>query len=223
MNLQMFPDLQQVIDTAIHPILAIILAEGCEQYKGQFLTDIEARIHQQANPVNMHIICYTEDNMVFPRPMTQAVYYFAPKNYTPLFYRQGARALNVEIDIAAATKMMQGMPYLEAAYSGGLKQQYEQTEQMVKNEDTSKFPSLFQQARNFAKEMWHSGKNAAQGLPVLVDADTAFQRFQTCQGCEFLTQDNFRCQKCGCFMKTKTQLASASCPIGKWHAVNVVN
>lgn len=223
MNLQMFPDLQQVIDTAIHPILAIILAEGCEQYKGQFLTDIEARIHQQANPVHIHIICYTEDTMVFPRPMTQAVYYFAPKNYTPLFYRQGARALNVEIDIAAATKMMQGMPYLEAAYGDGLKQQYEQTEQMVKNEDTSKFPSLFQQARNFAKEMWHSGKNAAQGLPVLVDADTAFQRFRTCQGCEFLTQDNFRCQKCGCFMKTKTQLASASCPIGKWHAVNVVN
>ena len=29
------------------------------------------------------------------------------------------------------------------------------------------------------------------------------------------------CKKCGCFMKEKTKLAHASCPVGKWDAVTV--
>ena len=220
MSVQMFRELQELIDTAEHIVLAVIVAEGCENYKGKFLTDLENQIKNQSNPVNMHVICYREEPIMFPRPMTQAVYYFAPKNHTPLFYRQGQRAYDAPIDIVTAIKMMQGMSYTEAAYGAEQKESYEKTEQLVKNEDTSNFPSLFQQARNFAKEMWHSGKNAAQGLPVLVDADTAFKRFETCQGCEFLRQESFRCEKCGCFMKTKTHLASSSCPIGKWSAVN---
>ena len=220
MSVQMFRELQELIDTAEHIVLAVIVAEGCEQFKGKFLTDLENQVKNQSNPVHMHVICYREEPIMFPRPMTQAVYYFAPKNHTPLFYRQGQRAYDAPIDIVTAIKMMQGMSYTEAAYGAEQKESYERTENLVKNEDTSKFPSLFQQARNFAKEMWHSGKNAAQGLPVLVDADTAFKRFETCQGCEFLRQESFRCEKCGCFMKTKTHLAASSCPIGKWSAVN---
>ena len=219
MSVQMFRELQELIDTAENVVIVVILAEGCENYKGKFLTDFELQINSQSNPVHLHVICYREEPIMFPRPMTQAVYYFAPKNYTPLFYRQGQRAMDAPTDIVTAIKMVQGMSYSEAAYGADKKESYERTEQLVKNEDTSKFPSLFQQARNFAKEMWHAGKNAAVGLPVLVDAETAFNRFQTCQGCEFLTQDSFRCEKCGCFMKTKTQIATSSCPIGKWNAV----
>lgn len=219
MSVQMFRELQELIDNSEHLIVAVIVAEGCENYKGKFLTDLENQIKNQSNPVHMHVICYREEPIMFPRPMTQAVYYFAPKNYTPLFYRQGQRAMDAPIDITTAIKMIQGMSYAEAAYGTEKKESYERTEQLVKNEDTSNFPSLFQQARNFAKEMWHAGKNAAVGLPVLVDADTAFSRFETCRGCEFLTQDSFRCEKCGCFMKTKTQIATSSCPIGKWSAI----
>ena len=218
MSVEMFRDLQDLIDTAEHIVVAVVVAEGCEHYKGQFLTDFERQLNSQQNPVHLHVICYREDPTMFPRPLTQAVYYFAPKNYTPLFFRQGNRAMDVPVDVVTAIKMMQGMSYTDAAYVGTQKENYVKTEQMVKNEDTSNFPSLFQQARNFAKEMWNTSKKAAQGLPVLVDADTAFSRFEMCRGCEFLTQDSFRCQKCGCFMKTKTQLASASCPIGKWQA-----
>jgi hypothetical protein len=219
MSVQMFRDLQELIDNSEHLIVAVIVAEGCEQYKGKFLTDLENQIKNQLNPVHMHVICYREEPVMFPRPMTQAVYYFAPKNYTPLFYRQGQRAMDAPIDIVTAIKMIQGMSYTEAAYGADTKESYERTEKLVKHEDTSKFPSPFQQARNFAKEMWHAGKNAAVGLPILVDVDTAFQRFETCRGCEFLTQDSFRCEKCGCFMKTKTQLATSSCPIGKWSTI----
>jgi hypothetical protein len=219
MSVQMFRDLQELIDNATNIVIAVVVAEGCEQFKGKFLTDLENQIKGQSNPVHLHVICYREEPIMFPRPMTQAVYYFAPKNYTPLFYRQGQRAMDAPVDIVTAIKMTQGMSYVEAAYGAEQIESYERTEKLVKNEDTSHFPSLFQQARNFAKEMWHAGKNAAVGLPVLVDADTAFQRFSTCQGCEFLKTDSFRCEKCGCFMKTKTQIATSACPIGKWPAI----
>jgi hypothetical protein len=42
------------------------------------------------------------------------------------------------------------------------------------------------------------------------------QRFEICKGCEFLTHHTSRCQKCGCFMKVKTRLEAAKCPLGKW-------
>ena len=211
----MFRDLQDLIDNSSHLVLAVVVAEGCESFKSKFLTDLENQIKGQQNPVHLHTICYREEPIMFPRPMTQAVYYFAPKNYTPLFYRQGQRAMDVPIDIVTAYKMIEGMSYAEAAFGVENKESYERTEEMMKTEDTSKFPSIFQQARNLAKEMWITGKHAAQGLPIMVDAETAFNRFSICQGCEFL-RDNFRCEKCGCFMKAKTQLAASACPVGKW-------
>lgn len=41
-------------------------------------------------------------------------------------------------------------------------------------------------------------------------------RLGICQGCEFFKKNGNRCKKCGCFMKLKTTLAHAKCPIGKW-------
>lgn len=224
MSLEMFSDLKNLIDTASAPIIVVVVAEGCDQYKGKFVSDIESLIQKQQNNVHLHTICYKEDSSLFPRPLTQVVYYFAPQKYTPLFFRQGNRAMNVAADITTAIKMMQGMDYLDAAFldDENAKEQFKKTEEMIKTEDTSNFPSLFQQARNFAKEMWNTSKNAAQGLPILVDADTAYSRFDTCMTCDELQKDSFRCMKCGCFMKTKTQLASASCPIGKWAATTPV-
>lgn len=213
----MFRELQELIDNAQYPVVAVVVAEGCESQKGKFLTDFEEALRKQSNPVHLHVVCYLEEPIIFPRPLTQAAYYFAPKNHTPLFYRNGPRAMMVEKDITIALQMMQGSSYFEAAYSPEAKEHYTKTEDMIKNEDTSKFPSLFQQARNLAKEMWESSKIVAQGLPVIVDAETAFDRFSICQSCEFL-KENFRCEKCGCFMKAKTQLASASCPVGKWNS-----
>lgn len=41
-------------------------------------------------------------------------------------------------------------------------------------------------------------------------------RMQICNSCEFLNKKMIKCTKCGCFMKLKTTLKSAMCPIGKW-------
>lgn len=210
-------DLQKLINESDNIIVVSVLSDGCEKFKSQLVLDFEDRLSKQSIPVHYYVICYTEDSLPFPRPFTPSVYYFAPKNQVPLFYRLGN---NINVDVVTDVKIAQDMmiankSYVDAALDEPTRQQYLKTEEMFEKEDVSKFPSMFQQMRNLGREMWTTGKNAARGLPVMVDADTAFNRFSTCQSCEFFKDDS-RCEKCGCFMKTKTQLASASCPIGKW-------
>jgi hypothetical protein len=46
--------------------------------------------------------------------------------------------------------------------------------------------------------------------------EVATSRFDMCKACPELTPVTDQCKKCGCFMKMKTKLEKASCPIGKW-------
>jgi hypothetical protein len=46
--------------------------------------------------------------------------------------------------------------------------------------------------------------------------ELAAYRLSICSTCEFFKKTGNRCKKCGCFMKLKTTLAHAKCPIGKW-------
>lgn len=46
--------------------------------------------------------------------------------------------------------------------------------------------------------------------------EEANKRFDICQGCEHFIKMTGQCKKCGCFMKAKTTLAAATCPVGKW-------
>lgn len=41
-------------------------------------------------------------------------------------------------------------------------------------------------------------------------------RLAICQTCPQLNQKLMQCRKCGCFMKLKTTLQGAKCPLGKW-------
>lgn len=46
--------------------------------------------------------------------------------------------------------------------------------------------------------------------------DLAAHRLEICRGCEFFRKGNQTCKKCGCFMKLKSVIAKAKCPVGKW-------
>jgi hypothetical protein len=46
--------------------------------------------------------------------------------------------------------------------------------------------------------------------------DLVNSRLKICRGCEFFRPKTETCRKCGCFMKLKTMLENAKCPIGKW-------
>jgi len=48
------------------------------------------------------------------------------------------------------------------------------------------------------------------------DKDLIESRLAVCNGCEWFHKRLHKCRKCGCFMKLKTTLKQASCPLGKW-------
>lgn len=48
------------------------------------------------------------------------------------------------------------------------------------------------------------------------EEELAAYRLEICKTCEFYREKSNRCMKCGCFMKMKTTLKKATCPVGKW-------
>jgi hypothetical protein len=48
------------------------------------------------------------------------------------------------------------------------------------------------------------------------DEEEFERRMDICRSCEFFRVRTETCRKCGCFMKLKTKLERANCPIGKW-------
>jgi hypothetical protein len=49
-----------------------------------------------------------------------------------------------------------------------------------------------------------------------VKQDEFDRRMSICRSCEFLKRPAEQCSKCGCFMKLKTKIDRAHCPIHKW-------
>ena len=47
------------------------------------------------------------------------------------------------------------------------------------------------------------------------DEEEFERRMDICRSCEFFRAKTETCRKCGCFMKLKTKLERAHCPIGK--------
>ena len=48
------------------------------------------------------------------------------------------------------------------------------------------------------------------------DKDLIQYRLEICNSCEWLDKRLTKSRKCGCFMKLKSTLKQASCPIEKW-------
>jgi hypothetical protein len=49
-----------------------------------------------------------------------------------------------------------------------------------------------------------------------VSAELIKERLDICHACPAFRPLTQTCKKCGCFMKMKTQLEKAYCPLGKW-------
>jgi len=209
-------ELAQLIDSSSHPVL-IFVSDVCERNPQHEKIKQEAEKHEKS--VALYMMCYTEETMPFPRLSFDVLYFFLPKNQTPVFWRTAGHQNDISHDVDTIHIMMtQGKTYEEAKFSEDMQTKIKKTEEYIK-EDLSEYPSLFQQARNLAKDVWKTGKNAAKGLPILVSAEDGFRRLELCRFCDKFDSKTERCSECGCFMKVKTQLASASCPLGKWNSV----
>ena len=64
--------------------------------------------------------------------------------------------------------------------------------------------------------------------PSRASDEEAAARLAICEGCPMLRKKTNRhgikntCKECNCFMPEKTKLARATCPLGKWDAVEAV-
>jgi hypothetical protein len=52
--------------------------------------------------------------------------------------------------------------------------------------------------------------------PILAMEEIREQRLAICKSCDFYFEPTGQCKKCGCFVKTKTAVARAKCPMYKW-------
>lgn len=48
------------------------------------------------------------------------------------------------------------------------------------------------------------------------DKELIEYRLSICNTCPALNKNLMKCKKCGCFMKLKSTLRSAQCPLEKW-------
>jgi hypothetical protein len=66
-------------------------------------------------------------------------------------------------------------------------------------------------------------QNGAQVKPIdmfdkqnRTSDDIADKRMSICNDCDRLIPITHQCKECGCFMKMKVKLKTATCPLGKW-------
>ena len=48
------------------------------------------------------------------------------------------------------------------------------------------------------------------------DKELIEERLAICNECPWLDKRTIRCRQCGCFMRLKSTLKQASCPLEKW-------
>ncbi len=82
----------------------------------------------------------------------------------------------------------------------------------VATESPTDYPSLTQQAKNFAGSMVKAAKDGF----AKVDDEEAGRRLAICHGCDKFDVSAKACRLCGCYCNFKVRLKSQECPLGKW-------
>jgi hypothetical protein len=78
--------------------------------------------------------------------------------------------------------------------------------------EVKKEPGLIKKAGNFIKAV---SEHVGSGLEEASD-EIKEKRASICDTCPLLDRENYRCNKCGCYLKFKISWKTSSCPEGKW-------
>ena len=119
--------------------------------------------------------------------------------------------------------------------------EYEQLQEKLNNVSTTRHKKL-EQCESYAKAMVATRTQLVQNikemykswLPPKVHSflstmkawkqkgfkksEYADKRFDICKSCDFLKNET-TCTLCGCYMKSKTKIKGAKCPIDKWKKI----
>jgi len=212
-------EIENIINESNDLVIIYVKLIKCDA-DSEFELEIQKNIDKSQRGIKLYSLCYKQEDIPFPMPYDNRVYIFTPKNQTPIMHLD-AKVFNNGFDsfIQNATSILTGVPPKSIPSPGEIEvinnpKKAKEMEEMLKEEDISKFPSTFQMARNAFKQAWDSTKGMLSGRNFLVEANTANNRYSICEGCEFFKEK--RCTQCGCFMEAKVHLELATCPIGKW-------
>lgn len=104
MTVNIMDTLFEKIDVATDIVLVSVLAENCEYQEPHFFPKLHELL--QLHPtIEFYTLCFTEDEMPFPRLQTQIIYYFLPKTRHPLFFRSISESIaqfDIQIQIGRA-------------------------------------------------------------------------------------------------------------------------
>ena len=92
--------------------LVLVLSQECYNDESVMKDELLTMIEDNELNVSVNIICFSDIAMPWPRPMTEVLYYFEPKNIKPLFLREGRDAVTGLLDdIELAYRMIDGESY----------------------------------------------------------------------------------------------------------------
>jgi hypothetical protein len=212
-------EIEKIINESNELVIIYVKLKTCH-FDSEFELEIQKNIDKTQRGIKLYTLCYKKEDIPFPIPHNNKVYVFIPKNQVPVLFIDAKVFIHgFDSLIQNATSILRGIPPNPISSPGELEvinnpEKVKEMEEMLKEEDISKFPSTFQMARNVFKQAWDSTKGVLSGRNFLVDADTANARYSICEGCEFFKEK--RCTQCGCFMEAKVHLELATCPLGKW-------
>lgn len=80
-----------------------------------------------------------------------------------------------------------------------------------------RIPNPWTAALAAGRALWgfFSGKN------ILASETVVEERLQQCESCLFFDPEFRQCNKCSCFVDVKSQLATETCPEGRWKPVQL--
>lgn len=82
--------------------------------------------------------------------------------------------------------------------------------------DTDHLIQLAEKVRNLSNTLGQVAQQARKGEQIIAEKPLWQQRQEICDTCPHFKIPGGICKKCGCFMKVKTKIQTAKCPLDKW-------
>jgi hypothetical protein len=213
---QQIQELQNLINQSSIPVLVFVKKSKCNEmstHENELMNNLKGF----NKDVTVYVICYDANDVPFPEPAWNRVYFFAPKNERWIGSWDVVHLLKNFKDIYTNFEaLMLGIPMDTYRLQLQSPKEVEKVRKMIETEDITKYPTAFQMSRNLFKEAWKSAKGVINTGQLLTSAENASERLSICDTCEFFNKKDIRCTQCGCFMEQKVHLKTASCPVKKW-------
>jgi len=103
--------------------------------------------------------------------------------------------------------------YHPSIYNEILKYEYDENDYSM---DTNDLAELANQLKSLKETMNQVKLGALKGERIVAKKPLWQQRQDVCDQCEYYQIPQNICSKCGCFMKIKTKINHAKCPLDKW-------